>query len=300
MQTLVTGGTGWIGRQLLDQIKQPLVVSRNRASAKKSTSLPDQQIVEGDLSTGKIELADHKNISQVVHLLGDSIADGRWNEKKKQTIRDSRVNGTKNLVQSLTDANILPDVVVSASAIGYYGDGGDQSLSENNGAGDDFLADVCVEWERAAQPLENLGVRVCYLRIGIVLGQGGGAIEKMLPPFRLGLGGRLGNGKQWMSWIHLQDLTEIIIHLLQTPHACGPFNGTAPQPVTNSQFTKALGKAVGRPTLIPVPGFGLKLALGEFANFLLASQKVVPTAVTQSGYQFRYPDLDSALQNIIN
>lgn len=298
-RTLVTGGTGWIGQQLIKQLESPLLVSRNAARAQTRLGIPSEQIIECDLGSEKISADRLNDINAVVNLMGDSIADGRWNADKKKRIRDSRVQGTRNLCESLIESTSLPDVLVSASAIGYYGERGDDIVDESQPPGNDFLSEVCVEWEQAAQPLIDAGVRACFLRVGIVLGQGGGAIGKMLTPFKLGVGGRISSGQQWMSWIHLQDIVNMIQFLITDDSCNGAFNGTSPQPVRNIEFTKTLGKAVGRPTIFPVPSFALKLALGEFADFLCMSQRVVPNALEAAGFEFQYPGIQQAIEQSI-
>lgn len=299
MSVLVTGGTGWIGSQLLPKLEHPIIVSRNQFAAIKRTGLPAEQIIECDPTTSKIDPARLSGLRGVVNLVGESIAEGRWNDQKKKRIRESRVLATQNLAESILECDSLPKVLISASATGYYGERGDDVVEESASPGDDFLAKVCADWERAAEPLIEAGVRVCFLRIGIVLGKGGGAMDKMLPPFRIGAGGRLGTGKQWMSWIHINDLVNMIPFLIERETCRGPFNGTAPNPVRNSQFTKSLGKALGRPAVLPVPEFALRLALGEFAEFLCVSQRIVPAAFEAAGFTFQFPDIESAFADIV-
>ncbi len=298
MSVLVTGGTGWVGRHLIPDLTDPVVVSRDIGRAASRTG--DARLIECDLSAARIPAGQLTGIESVVNLLGESIADGRWTTARKKRIRDSRVMGTRHLVQSLMENDSLPHTFVSASAIGYYGDRGDTLCTESTPPSDDFLGEVCVQWESAVQPLVEAGVRVVWLRIGIVLGRGGGAAEKLLPPFRLGLGGRIGNGRQWMSWIHLQDLVELIPFCLNNPSLQGPINAVSPTPVRNSEFTQSLGQALNRPTLLGVPKFALRIALGEFANFLTASQRVHSQALDGSEFEFRYPTLELAWQEILS
>ena len=299
MSVLITGGTGWIGSHLIPHLTDPLVVSRNAESAKRKTGLPVDQIIECEIGSELIPSQRLSGVTSVVNLVGESIAEGRWTADKKKSLRDSRIQTTENLVNSLMQADTLPDVCVSASATGYYGERGDDVLVESDPAGKDFLSQICLDWEKATQPLVDAGVRVCHLRIGIVLGKGGGAMKTMLPPFRLGAGGRLGSGKQWMSWIHLDDLVQMILFLLNQSACTGPFNGTSPNPVRNNQFTKAMGAALGRPTFMFVPQTALRIAIGEFANFLFASQRVLPSAFENAGFTFQFPDIEPALADIV-
>jgi uncharacterized protein (TIGR01777 family) len=237
----------------------------------------------------------------VFNLAGDPVASGRWTAAKKARIRDSRVLGTRNLVAALAKLEQRPRVLVSASAVGYYGDRGDETLDEQSPPGSDFLAEVCAAWEREAAVARELGIRVVPIRIGVVLGRGGGALAKMLLPFRLGVGSPLGSGNQYMPWIHLDDLVDLMLFAADRETVVGPLNGTAPHPATNRQFTYALGRAVGRPTFLPaVPGVALKLLAGEFAEVLLASQRAMPQAALAAGYAFRYPALEAALQAILS
>ncbi len=233
-------------------------------------------------------------------MMGESIADGRWSDERKKRIRESRVKGTRHLVDALIESGTLPKVMVSASAIGIYGDSGESIVEENHQHGSGFLTDVCQEWEEEANRLTQHGVRVVNLRIGIVLGAEGGAIEKMLPIFRWCLGGNLGSGKQWMAWIHLDDLLAMICWAIENESVIGPLNATAPNPVRNFELTKALAQAVGRPAFLPAPKFGLRLVLGEFANSLFFSQRVVPAAALAGGFQFQFSDVKSALAEIVN
>ncbi len=235
----------------------------------------------------------------VIHLAGESIV-GRWTAAKKTRIRDSRVLGTTTLADALARTSRKPRVVLSASAIGYYGDRGDEILSEDRPCGAGFLAETSHAWEEATEPARQADIRVFLLRIGVVLAQQGGALDKMLLPFKLGLGGRIGSGRQWWSWIHLADIVGAVQHILKADSLRGPVNVVAPNPVTNSEFTRALAQVLRRPAFLPVPAFAARLALGEMADAaLLASQRVEPAKLTASGYTFRFPELWGALQDLI-
>ena len=232
----------------------------------------------------------------VIHLAGESIV-GRWGKAKKAAIRDSRVLGTRHLAEALARAPQPPGVLVAASAIGYYGDRGEELLREDSGPGQGFLADVCQEWEAAATLAAKGGIRVVHLRIGIVLRPAGGALAAMVKPFRLGLGGRIGSGRQWWSWIDVHDLVGAILHAIMTESLRGPVNAVSPNPVTNSDFTGALAKALSRPAIFPMPAFAARLALGQMAGeLLLASKRVAPARLLASGFQFGYPDLAASLR----
>jgi uncharacterized protein (TIGR01777 family) len=239
-------------------------------------------------------------VDAVLHLAGESVAEGRWTATQKNRIRDSRVLGTRHLVQGIAQAARKPAVLVSASAVGYYGDRGDEELTESARPADDFLARVCVDWEREAVAAEKAGVRVVTARTGIVLGAGGGALAKMLTPFKLGGGGPLGNGRQWMPWIHVADLARLYVHAAETSSIQGAMNAVAPHPVRNSEFTKALGRALHRPAFIPAPYFGLRLLFGEFAQVLFASQRVIPRVALDSGFVFQFPEIAAALREILD
>jgi uncharacterized protein (TIGR01777 family) len=299
MKTLVTGGTGFVGKKLLSKLDNPGVVTRNALRSR--PKLPDNvgQVIEWDAASGPTQFSDSFDYQAVVNLMGESIADGRWNEDKKKRIRDSRVLGTRNLVDSLLALDRLPSVLVSASAVGFYGDPGEEVVTEQHAMGDGFLPDVCRDWENEAVRLAEHGVRVVLVRIGIVLGKEGGALEKMLPLFRWGLGGKLGDGQQWMPWIHVDDLVDMIVWTINADDVSGPVNGVAPNPVRNADFTQSLAKAVNRPAVLPAPRFGLKLALGEFADSLFFSQRVVPEKALANGFVFQFGQLDSALSEVV-
>lgn len=297
MRALVTGATGFVGRRLLAHLDRPVVLSRNPQKARDALGV---EAHAWDALAGPPPPQAFDGVDLVIHLAGDPVAEGRWTAAKKRQIRDSRVVGTQNLVAALDKLERKPATLISASAIGYYGSQGDKVLDESAPPSNDFLADVCRDWEAAAQQAAAMGIRVCHPRIGIVLGRGGGALQKMLLPFKLGLGGRLGSGRQWMSWIHLDDLVGLILFAAEMPALRGAFNAVAPHPVTNLEFTKTLGRLLRRPTLLPAPRFALRLALGEFADFLLASQRVVPRVMQEHGYPFRYTHLEDALSAILH
>jgi len=233
----------------------------------------------------------------LVHLAGEPVAQ-RWTAAARKRIHDSRVEGTRHLVNTLSAQSARPRVLVCASAVGFYGSRGDQILTEASSAGTDFLARVVVEWEEAAQLAESLGIRVVRLRFGMVLGNGG-ALPKLLPPFRFGVGGRLGSGHQWMAWIHVDDAVNLILFALNYAAIRGAVNATAPHPVTNEEFTERLAITLHRPAFLPVPAFALKLALGDMSEMLLASQRVLPTVAKSAGFRFQYPDLRAALENLL-
>jgi uncharacterized protein (TIGR01777 family) len=240
-------------------------------------------------------------VGAAVHLAGESIATGRWTAARKARILESRAKGTRLLAEALAGLEPRPKVLVSASAIGYYGDRGDEALTEDSGSGSAFfLSNVCRQWESATEPAADAGIRVANLRFGVILSAGGGALPRLLTPFRLGVGGTLGSGKQFMSWIAVDDAVGAILHALTTKALRGPVNAVSPQPVTNREFTKALGRVLGRPTLFPMPAFAARLAFGQMADeLLLCSQRVEPAKLLASDYQFRFPDLEGALRHLL-
>lgn len=247
-----------------------------------------------------IALARIEGFDAVVNLAGESIAEGRWTEDKKQRIRESRVKGTKLLGDALANLTNSPKTFICASAIGYYGNRGDEILTETSAPGDDFLAKVCVEWEKATALAKEKGIRVLNTRFGVILDAHGGALAKMLPPFRAGLGGKIGSGKQWMSWIALDDVVGALKFALTNEGLSGPVNFVAPNPVTNAEFTNTLGKVLSRPTLFPIPAFGVRLLFGEMGEaLLLAGQRVAPKRLMTEGYQFQYSQLDEALRHVL-
>jgi uncharacterized protein (TIGR01777 family) len=274
------------------------VLSRDPAHA--AERLPAGVAVSAWREGGALEPAVVRGVEAIVHLAGAGIADRRWSPEYKRVIRDSRVATTRALVTAIgaSPASERPRTLVAASAIGYYGDRGDEPLDESSPPGTGFLPDVCVAWEKESFAARDLGVRVAALRTGIVLDAHGGALAKMLPPFRLGVGGRLGSGTQWMSWITLDDVVALYLFVLANADVDGPMNAVAPTPVTNAEFTRALGRALGRPTFLPAPALALRLALGEMGSLLLEGQRVLPKAALAAGFGFREPDLPGALAAI--
>ncbi len=297
MRILVTGSTGLVGSALVAALRNKghqvvRAVRREPINTDEVLWNPEQ---------GKLNAAQLSGVDAVVHLAGENIADGRWTEEKKKRILDSRVKGTRLLSETLANLNPKPRVLVSASAIGFYGNRGAEVLTEESSAGKDFLAEVCREWEDATASAKESGIRTVNLRIGIVLSKKGGALGKMLTPFKLGIGGRVGSGEQFMSWIALDDVLGIIEHALTNKTLSGPVNTVAPNPVTNEEFTKKLGAAISRPTIFPIPAFALRLAFGgEMADStLLSSARVEPQKLKPSGYKFLYPTLDEALRHVL-
>ncbi|MBI3667916.1 MAG: TIGR01777 family protein [Acidobacteria bacterium] len=296
MRILVSGSTGLIGSALIPflQTGEHEVVRLVRSKPKPPESIrwaPEDSFVDE---------AGLRGIDAVVHLAGESIAGGRWTKARKARIYLSRVEGTRLLTEALARMDRPPRVMVCASAIGYYGDRGDELLEEDSGHGRDFLAGLCVDWEAAVEPAWKAGVRVVSLRTGIVLSPAGGALAKMLPPFRMGLGGRFGSGEQYMSWISLDDQLGAILHALATGPLEGPVNATAPNPMTNRRFTETLAKVLARPALFPVPAAAARLAFGEMAQaLLLASQRVVPAKLLATEFRFRHPELEGALRHLL-
>jgi len=295
MRALVTGATGFIGRRLLSKLDRPVVLTRDPHRARTLLGT-DLSIFAWDPMAGPPPAEAFKGIEVVFNLAGENVGEKRWSRKRKAAIRESRVAATKNLVGAIERLRAKPRALVSVSAVGYYGNRGDEPLDESAGPGSDFLAEVCVAWEAEAKRAAGLGLRVVTPRLGVVLGSGGGALGKMLTPFKLGLGGRLGSGTQWMPWVHHDDAVGILLHAARTSSLSGPVNAVAPAGVTNHEFTKALGSALGRPTIFPMPGFMLRLIVGEFAGVLLASQRVVPRAAERSHYTFVHPHLEGALR----
>jgi len=293
---LISGAAGFIGTHLTEAFADlghnVIILSRSAKSTK-------HNVINWKPESGKLDLSGITDLDAVVHLAGESIA-GRWTEEKKARIKNSRVKGTELLAEALGGLNKKPEVLISASAIGIYGDRGDEALTETSPPGDGFLSEVGVKWEEATEPAKEAGIRVCNIRIGLVLGNGGGALEKMILPFKLGLGGKIGGGGQYWSWISIDDLVGIIIYLMNNNNLEGPVNAVSPNPLTNSEFTSALGKALNRPAIIPLPAFAARGLLGEMAQeTMLSSTRVIPKKLLDAGFKFKYAELDDALSGIL-
>jgi uncharacterized protein len=288
MRIVITGATGFIGKRLLVVLRE---AGHELVTLGRGTSANYRWDAASDAPSEAFEGAD-----AVVHLAGEPVAQ-KWTPEAKQRIRDSRVLGTERLIHGLSTTRNRPKALICASAVGYYGDRGDERLTEDADSGTGFLAKLCREWEGKADLAQSLGIRVVKVRTGLVLGPDGGALKEMLTPFKAGVGGRLGSGKQWMPWIHMDDIVGIFRHAVEGS-AAGPLNGAAPGVVTNAEFTEALGKALHRPTVLPMPEFALKLMFGEMAGVLVASQRVIPQATEKSGYRFQYAELGAALASL--
>jgi uncharacterized protein (TIGR01777 family) len=299
VKILLTGATGLIGRKLVAALRtrgdEPVVLSRDPARAQATLGVaaaawrPLAEPAPADALQG---------CDAVVHLAGENVAQ-RWTASAKRSIRDSRVQGTANLVAGLRATTPAPRVLVSASAVGYYGPRGDERLDEDAAAGSDFLAQVCVDWEQRARDAEDLGTRVVNIRTGVVLDRTGGALAKMLPPFRAGLGGPIAGGGQYMPWIHADDVVALYLAALDDDRWRGPFNAAAPEPVTNREFSTALGRALHRPAVAPVPALAVRLLFGEMAEIVTKGQRAVPARALALGYRFLHTDLDEALQSVL-
>jgi uncharacterized protein len=298
MKILISGASGLIGTNLMPTLeaKGHEVYQLVRKTPKSEDEIQwDSEKGFSDAEKSRLE-----NFDAVIHLAGDNVASENWSDEKKEKIRDSRVIGTRVLVDALKDLKNPPQSFISASATGFYGDGKDEVLTEESPKGEGFLPETCAEWETEAQKAESFA-RVVLMRTGVVLAREGGALEKMLTPFKFGVGGTIGSGKQWMSWVAIDDLVSIINFLLENPELKGVFNLTTPNPVTNEQFTKALGQALSRPTILPIPEFAIKLMFGEMGErLLLEGAHVLPKRLEEAGYKFQYPELEPALKHVLN
>ena len=299
MKITLTGATGLIGSRLVRALKargdEVTVLSRNPAKAREALGV---DAVGWDPMAGPAPAAALLDRDAVVHLAGENVAQ-RWSDDAKRAIRESREIGTRNLVAGLRDAEPRPTALVASSAVGYYGKHGDERVGEDTPAGDDFLAEVCVTWEREAAAARDLGLRVVHIRTGVVLDAGGGALAKMLPFFKLGVGGPVAGGDQYLPWIHADDVVGLYLAALDGRDWDGPVNGTAPEPVTNAEFSKALGRALHRPAFAPVPGFAVALLYGDMAEIVTEGQRAVPNRAEALGYGFAHPDLDEALRDAL-
>jgi uncharacterized protein (TIGR01777 family) len=300
MKILITGATGLIGRSvcrsLIDEGHQVAVLSRRPPAA---IDLAGVISFRWEPVAESPPAAALDGVEAVIHLAGEPLVAARWTEEQKRRIRDSRVKGSRNLVAGMRATTRPPKVFVSASAVGFYGDRGDDILNESSDPGSGFLSEVCLEWEAEAARARELGVRVALVRTGVALSPSGGALEKMLLPFKLGLGGRLGGGRQWFPWIHIEDVVGIFLHALMSPAVDGPINGVAPGIVTNEEFTRELAAALNRPAFFPVPHLALRVLMGEMAEVVTASQRVVPQVALDTGYHFKYSNLRPALESLL-
>lgn len=297
MHILITGGTGFIGSNLCSTLiakgHHLTVYSRRPSQVEKIIGHPCRAIDKLSPELFK------EPIDAIVNLAGEPIADARWTAARKESIRASRMDTTAQLVALCSKLDSRPKVLVSASAVGYYGSQEDQKVTENTPPKDEFTHQICAEWEQKATEAENFGVRVAIARIGLVVGKGG-FLKKMLTPFRLGVGGKIGNGKQWMPWIHIQDMVQVLLYLLENENCHGAYNAVSPQPVTNAEFTRALGKVLGKPTVFTVPKIVLEPTLGELSRLLLTGQQAFPERLLKEEFfQFRYDKVEAALRDVV-
>lgn len=297
MKILVTGGTGFIGKKLCQFLlsKNHELTVLSRSPGKVASLCGDSVNAIDDIA----QLTASTSFDAIINLAGEGIADKRWSKKRKQQLLDSRINTTEQLVAYIKKTDKKPSVFISASAIGYYGNSGAKILNEASHPHEEFAHHLCLLWESAAFEAQDLGVRTCIVRTGLVIGDDGGFLQRMILPFKLGLGGPIADGSQWMSWIHRNDYIAIIDKLLTSTTLQGVFNATAPNPVTNAEFSKTLGQVLNRPAFIPVPALLLKLLLGEMADLLIGGQRVLPARIEQAGYKFKFNTLAEALKDVL-
>jgi uncharacterized protein (TIGR01777 family) len=296
MKALITGASGLIGKELQKSFRakgyELLLASRKPAT--------DPLHIQWSIENGFSKPEDLEGVDMVVHLAGENVSGLRWTDEKKKAIRDSRVLGTRNVVDAISKLKHKPKVFIASSAIGFYGERGEEEVTESSAAGDNFLAGVCKEWEAESRRAEDAGIRTVLLRTGIVLSKDGGALSTMLLPFKMGVGGVVGSGKQWMSWISLEDEIAIINYAIENENIRGAVNAVAPNPVTNEKFTKTLGEVLYRPTILPLPEFAVSMIFGEMGDaLLLASTKVIPKRLIDAGFEFKYPELKPAIEKAV-
>ncbi|MGB3693746.1 MAG: TIGR01777 family oxidoreductase [Spirulinaceae cyanobacterium] len=306
MKIAITGATGFVGKLLVEKLYQQgqeiLVFTRKIERAQQvfpPSTFPKLEIVSYTPTQSGTWQNKLSGCSAIVNLAGEPIANARWTKEEKQRILDSRELGTREIVEGIKKAEIKPQVLINSSAIGYYGSSETKTFVESSPSGNDFLAQVCQAWEAEAQKVRGVGVRLVVIRTGIVLGDGG-ALAKMIPPFKMFAGGPLGSGRQWFSWIHREDLVNLIIAAIKQPEIEGIYNGTAPNPVRMNEFCQTLGEVMNRPSWLPVPDFALELLLGEGAQVVLEGQQVLPKRTQSSSFEYKYPDLKPALTDIVN